>query len=106
VTLGGVTAAPPPLPTVTAFDHVAPNPFADRASIAFALAREGAVDLSIYSIDGRLVRNLARGTLPAGRHALEWDRRDGRGDRVGSGLYIVRLTTNDGRFTRKVSVVQ
>jgi len=70
------------------------------------LAREGAVDLSIYSIDGRLVRNLARGTLPAGRHALEWDRRDGRGDRVGSGLYIVRLTTNDGRFTRKVSVVQ
>jgi hypothetical protein len=106
VTLGGVTAAPPQIPTVTAFEHVAPNPFPDRTSLVFALARESPVDLSIYSIDGRLVRTLVRDVLPAGRHVLEWDRRSGQGDRVGSGLYIVRLTTRDGRFTHKVSVVQ
>jgi hypothetical protein len=106
VTLGGVNPALPTIPTVTAFEKVAPNPFADRTALVFALARESPVDLSIYSVDGRLVRTLARDVFPAGRHMLEWDRRSSQGDRVGSGLYIVRLTTKDGRFTHKVSVVQ
>jgi len=106
VTLGSTTGGPPPIPTVTAFERVAPNPFSDRTALVFALARESPVDLSIYSIDGRLVRSLVRDVLPAGRHVLEWDRRNGRGDGVGAGLYIVRLTTKDGRFTHKVSVVK
>src|SRR5262249_26863255 len=44
VTLGGVAGAPPQpaLPTVTAFDRVAPNPFGERTSLGFALARESA----------------------------------------------------------------
>jgi len=106
VTLGSAASPPPSIPTVTAFEKVAPNPFADRTALVFALARESPVDLSVYSVDGRLVRTIVRDVFPAGRHMLEWDRRSAQGDRVGSGLYIVRLTTKDGRFTHKVSVVQ
>jgi hypothetical protein len=105
VTLDGAAAAPQ-RPTVTAFDRIVPNPFADRASVRFSLAQEGPVDVSIYSVDGRRVRTLVRGTLPAGTHTFEWDRGNDQGTRMGPGLYFVRLTTVQGRFTHKLSIVQ
>jgi hypothetical protein len=105
VTLDGTTAAPQ-RPTVTAFDRIVPNPFADRASVRFSLAQEGPVDVSIYSVDGRRVRTLVRGTLPAGTHTFEWDRSNDQGTRMEPGLYFVRLTTVQGRFTHKLSIVQ
>jgi flagellar hook assembly protein FlgD len=57
-------------------------------------------------VDGRRVRTLVRGTLPAGTHTFEWDRGNDQGTRVGPGLYFVRLTTVQGRFTHKLSIVQ
>jgi hypothetical protein len=105
VPLDGAIAAPQ-LPTVTAFDRVAPNPFSDRASVRFSLAQDGPVDVSIYSVDGRRVRTLVRGALPAGTHTFDWDRNDDQGNRMEPGLYLVRLTTGQGRFTRKLTMIR
>ena len=105
VALNGVGSAPQ-LPTATALERVVPNPFAEHASVRFSLVQDGVVDLSVYSVDGRVVRTLVRGTLSAGSHSFEWDRRNDQGSRIGPGLYLVRLTTAQGRFTRKLSVIR
>jgi hypothetical protein len=104
VTLGGVVTSPQ-LPVSTRLERVAPNPFGDHADVEYALAQEGPVEVAIYSVDGRLVRTLVREVRPAGHHVSRWDRRNSRGDRVGAGLYIVRLTTAQGRSSRKLTVV-
>jgi hypothetical protein len=104
VTLGEVVPAPQ-VPVTTRLERVMPNPFGEYADIEFGLSRSGRVEVAIYSVDGRLVRPLLQGEQPAGRHVVRWDRRDSRGDRVGAGLYIVRLTTAQGRTTRKLTVV-
>lgn len=68
-----------------------PNPFAGQARIAFALPTRGDVELSVYSVDGRLVRTLVSGEQGPGEVELTWDGRDNSGRRVGNGLYFMRL---------------
>jgi len=69
-----------------------PNPFGGTAKISFAMPRRGDVDLSVYSVDGRLVRTLVSGETGPGQVDLSWDGRDNTGRQVGNGLYFMRLT--------------
>ena len=68
-----------------------PNPFNPNTTIAFHLDRPGWTTLTIYAIDGRLVKSLLRQELPRGDHHLEWDGRNERGEVVSSGVYLARL---------------
>ncbi len=73
-----------------------PNPFNPTTTIPVRLDRPESVDLAIYAADGRRVRRLHAGTLPAGEHRFTWNGRDGRGSTVASGVYLVRLRGGDG----------
>ena len=82
---------------------VVPNPMRDRLAIAFSLARPVRVTLAIYGLDGRRVRTLADGSLPAGPHALSWDGRDDRGRPVASGVYFCRLAAGGDVAVRRLA---
>jgi hypothetical protein len=92
------------------FDHALaahPNPFNPQTNLSFTLQTHGRAELEIYDLQGRLVRSMGGGILPAGRHQLVWDGR-GAGDRaLASGEYVVRLLV-DGRVaaTRKTMLVK
>jgi hypothetical protein len=79
-----------------------PNPFNPRTEMRFDLAQEGRAKLSIYSLEGRLVRTLVNGTMSAGRHALAWDGRDNNGNSVASGVYLMRLDAFNESASRKI----
>jgi enediyne biosynthesis protein E4 len=68
-----------------------PNPFVRRAAIVFDLAATTDVRLEIIDLQGRVVRTLADGARPAGRHTAEWDGRDRNGIPVAEGLYFARI---------------
>ncbi|MCA9753566.1 MAG: hypothetical protein KC591_15335, partial [Gemmatimonadetes bacterium] len=77
-------------PAVAASFHsglgvAAPNPFRHDTSITYALARSGAVDLRVFDVRGRLVRELAQGIRAAGRHEEHWDGRDRDGHAMAPG---------------------
>ena len=82
-----------------------PNPARGSVGIVFGLPRREAVEVAVLGIDGRRVATLASGILPAGRHALTWDRRDARGARVASGVYLVRASSPSGTGVRKVTLL-
>jgi hypothetical protein len=79
-----------------------PNPSSGLVRIAFSLAHPGAVDLRVFSVDGREVAHLARGAWSAGSHEVAWSGRDSRGASVASGVYFLRFATEDGVETRRV----
>jgi DNA-binding response OmpR family regulator len=56
---------------------------------------EGDASIEILDVQGRLIRSVHRGFLPAGEHRLDWDGRDEAGNRVAPGLYMARLHSND-----------
>ncbi len=92
----------PQAPLATTFARIAPNPFRTNSSLSFALAHEGAVELALFSVDGRMVRRLVHGSREAGQYQVAWDGRGEDGAQVPSGVYYARLVTLQGTFQRSL----
>lgn len=81
-----------------------PNPGSSQTSIRFALRSPGQVQLALYDVAGRLVRELFGGPLPAGDHSLTWDGRTADGHAAAPGVYFAHLSTPEGKGTARVVV--
>ena len=86
-----------------------PNPFNPETWIPYQLAEPAEVTISIYAIDGKLVRTLALGHQAAGIYqdrsrAAYWDGRNVQGELVASGVYFYTLTAGDFTATRKMLI--
>jgi hypothetical protein len=104
--LAAVTDAPPAvIPTEFAV-RVAPNPFNPRTSVELALPVAGRAQVDIYDVRGRLVRQLVNEDLPAGNHSRTWSGMDDRGQRVASGVYMVKVRHPGGVRVTKVALVE
>jgi hypothetical protein len=58
--------------------------------VRFSVAKAGRVQVSIYDVTGRKVRNLADRVFPAGVSELNWDGTNDNGGKVARGVYFVR----------------
>jgi hypothetical protein len=94
------------LPVVSALNPNYPNPFNPMTTISFDLAAPGRVRISIFSIDGRLVRTLVDEPFIAGRHERVWQGRDDRGRAVASGTYLYRMVGPDVQKTRRMLLIK
>ncbi len=94
--VGGESA---PTPNALA---ASPNPVrsAERVTFSFTLERPSDATLAIYDVEGRRVRELARGAQPAGARQLAWDGRDESGRAVQAGVYFARLKTAEHELVR------
>lgn len=81
-----------------------PNPSSRGANLEFDLPTAGDASLSIYDVSGRLVRTLADGQLPPGRHTAAWDGRDAAGRLAGAGVYFARLEYAGARRSCRVVI--
>ncbi|MBN2172390.1 MAG: T9SS type A sorting domain-containing protein [Candidatus Krumholzibacteriota bacterium] len=83
-----------------------PNPFNPTTLVRFHLAEPGAARLVVIDVTGRRVATLFDGPLAAGVHERRWDGRDDAGNPVASGVYLVRLETDAGRWAQKAVLVR
>jgi hypothetical protein len=91
-----------------------PNPFAagrETTRITFNLTGDARVTVDIYDLAGsRVVRLLDRAPLTAGLHdTLLWDGRNGDGESVRNGTYLLRLVAEGpggGKVLRKLAVLR
>ncbi len=88
-----------------------PNPFNPQTRISYALPERAEIQLTIYNLQGQLVKTLFKGEKAAGAHNVTWNGRDVRDQLVGSGLYIYRLETVTGSnagtvLSRKMTFVK
>ncbi len=85
---------------------ISPNPFSTQTTITYDVRREGEVQLSVYTLTGRLVTDLVDGRVSPGRHSVTWDGRDRFGREVGSGVYYYSLKTDRISQTGKMIVLR
>ena len=86
-----------------------PNPFNPETWIPYQLAAPADVTVSIYAVDGKLVRKLEFGHQPMGIYesrsrAAYWDGRNTLGEPVVSGVYFCTLTAGEFTATRKMLI--
>jgi len=84
-----------------------PNPFNPATSIRFDVPSvSGVVTLRIYDVNGRLVRTLVNGALPAGRKTVGWEGLNDAGSPAATGMYFYRLTGPGFARTRKMLLLK
>jgi len=106
-----ITLDPSSIPTGPAPEALflgtnAPEPFREFTRVTFGIPRPTTATLDVYSLEGRVVRRLSSGALPAGTFERRWNGRDDGGARVAAGLYFLKLTTPEGDVTRRVTIVR
>jgi len=96
---------PPVLPEVTSMKNAYPNPFkaGSRTNIEVALKAGESGELSIYNLNGQLVRSY---TLDQGSHSIVWNGKDQRGATVGSGIYFYKLQTPSFNQIKKMVIMK
>ncbi len=80
----------------------APNPFSSSMDIKYALPANEKVLLAVYSLDGRVVKQLQGGVQEAGTHHTTWDGTDNYGNQVPAGTYLLFHQSPSGKSTQKV----
>ena len=99
------------IPEETALLHNYPNPFNPETWIPYQLAAPAEVELTIYDMNGGLVRHIALGYQAAGVYqnrsrAVYWDGRNQFGESVATGLYFYTLTAGDFTATRRMVILK
>jgi len=79
------------IPGSYALHQNAPNPFNPSTVIRFDLPQQSEVEVEIFNILGRRVRQLTDLNYPAGSHELIWTGTDDHGRTVSSGVYFCRI---------------
>ncbi len=99
------------IPEETALLANYPNPFNPETWIPYQLAESAEVTLTIYGMNGEIVRRLAVGHKAAGMYqsrsrAAYWDGRNQLGESVASGLYFYTLTAGEFTATRRMLILK
>lgn len=83
-----------------------PNPFSDGTLVGFSLPSRSRVQVSVFDVEGRLVRELVGATFDAGTHHTWWDGRDRAGRPAAGGVYFCLVKAEGWRRAVKLMLVR
>ena len=82
--------------------HVYPNPFREQVNISFELETEQEVSLVAFDAMGRPIKEIYRGSLPAGQHSYTWSSMDRKSGDLANGRYFLTLIRGDHKVSKQV----
>jgi Peptidase family C25/Propeptide_C25/FlgD Ig-like domain len=94
------------LPTAYSLEQNYPNPFNPATRINYALPEPGFVKLSIYDINGSLVKTLIDRQQSAGKYQVIWNGDDQSDSKISTGVYFYRLQANSFVQVRKMILLK
>ena len=88
-----------------------PNPFNPETWIPYQLSTGSDVRITIYDVNGKVIRRLLLGYQSAGYYtsrsrAAYWDGRNALGEQVASGIYLYQFETDDMSSMRKMVILK
>jgi hypothetical protein len=80
---------------------LAPNPATDAAKLTFTLNAASTVQVQVYDAVGRLVNTVANEKMTVGQHQFDINTAA-----FASGIYNIKIVTEKGSMTQRLSVVK
>lgn len=80
-----------------------PNPFNPSTKIKFDIPRYSSVSIKVYNILGKEIVTLLEKEISHGNYTINWDAKDADGKLLPSGVYLIRLSTDD--YTHSIKAV-
>jgi hypothetical protein len=84
----------------------APNPFNPETVIRYAVARRGPVEIQVFDVAGRLVRDLVHEVKEPGAYQARWDGTDDAGHPLASGAYFYRFRADGVTDAKKLILLR
>lgn len=94
------------LPTARLIHNVFPNPIQNQTTIHYQLPHTSRVNLSIYDVQGRIIKTITSETHEPGTYEALWDAKDNQGRKVANGIYFYRIETDDETAVNKIVLVR
>jgi hypothetical protein len=95
----------PSIAALAVLDNV-PNPFNGTTSLRVGLPRASEVEIEVFDVAGRRVRNERTSTLAAGWRQISFEARDAAGKTLPSGVYFYRVRAAGETLTRKMVIAR
>jgi len=103
----GVSGRPEPQTFILQLNSASPNPVTGgRTAIRFSLPEQTEVKLEVYNVLGQKVNTLADGRLEKGWHTVDWNGRDGNGQKLSSGVYVYQLKALGKIMTKRMTLIR
>jgi len=83
-----------------------PNPFNPSTNICFVLRQRCQLKITIYDLQGRLVKTLTNRWMEPGFHQIPWKGKDKNGHPVGSGIYFYQLINQQASGQGKMVLIR
>ncbi len=90
------------IPTEFALSQNFPNPFNPTTQIGYQVPTESHVKITVYNTLGVEVATVVDKEQQAGYYNVVWDGKDNKGQTVGSGLYLYRMTAGSFNVVKKM----
>jgi hypothetical protein len=85
---------------------VTPNPFNPETRIRFELPEPADIRLTIVNLKGQTIRVVWEGIKPGGKHQVAWNGLDKWNLSVPSGIYLLKLQSENRLLTRKMALIR
>ena len=83
-----------------------PNPFNPVTTLRYDLPEDAVVNITIYDMMGRVVRNLVNSQQNAGYKSIQWNATNRIGQPVSAGLYLYTIQAGEFRQVRKMVLLK
>jgi hypothetical protein len=83
-----------------------PNPFNPNTNIRFSLKADQHVSISVYNVKGQRVTTLVNDVMERGNHQITWHGNNAIGRQVSSGIYFIRMQTDDYTHVQKAVMMK
>ena len=83
-----------------------PNPFNSSTLVSYSVSQAGNVDLAVYDLLGRIVKDFGRKYHLPGLYQIRWDATDQNGKQLAGGIYFCRLSSGEKVEIRRLVLVR
>jgi hypothetical protein len=83
-----------------------PNPFNPVTTLSYDIPNEGFVDVTVYDMMGRTIKNLVRSDQSYGYKFIKWDATNNQNQVVPAGVYVYKIEFGKFVATRKMILLK
>tara|TARA_Y100001970_G_scaffold70320_1_gene89550 strand:- start:924 stop:3287 length:2364 start_codon:yes stop_codon:yes gene_type:complete len=93
-------------PRIYSLQNAYPNPFNPVTTLHYDLPKASIVSLTIYDLNGGVVKNLVNNWQNAGYKSIRWNATNNEDKHVSAGLYLYVMETNGFRQSKKLVLLK
>lgn len=109
ITVGSMVSVEGPaesMPSSFRLEQNYPNPFNPSTTIRYDLTEPGFTLVKIFNSLGEEVRTLVAENQSVGQYQFVWDGKDNQGKSLGSGVYILTLTSGEFKQSMRMTLMK